>query len=63
MRDDTIALLAEEEHLRIPGIGGEGPAVRESDGLSGAPVLVVDRYAVFRREGRHVWFSFLCDVK
>src|SRR5260370_33433659 len=57
MRDDAIALLAEEEHLCVPGISGEGPAVGEGDGLSGAPVFVVDGCAVFGRDGRHASFS------
>ena len=42
VRYDAIALLAEEEHLCIPGVGGKGPAMREGDGLSCAPVLIVD---------------------
>ena len=59
VRDDAIALLAEEEHLGVPGVGGEGPAVREGDGLSGAPVFVVDGGAVFGGDVRHVCFSLL----
>jgi hypothetical protein len=60
--DDAITLLAEEEHLRVPGVGGEGPAVGESDGLSGAPILVVDGGAVFGGDRGHVRSPF-CDMK
>jgi hypothetical protein len=27
VRDDAITLLAKEEHLRVPGVGGERPAM------------------------------------
>lgn len=33
MRDDTVALPEEEQHLPIPIIGGERPAVMEDDRL------------------------------
>jgi hypothetical protein len=44
MGDDTIALLDEVEHLRIPVVAAQGPAVMEDDGLRvlRAPVLVVE---------------------
>src|SRR5436305_6820721 len=42
VRDDAIAVLEKEQHLRIPVVGRERPAVAEDDGLSAAPVLVVD---------------------
>jgi hypothetical protein len=38
----------EEQHLGIPVIGAERPAVMEDYGLSLAPVLVKDFHAVFR---------------
>jgi hypothetical protein len=53
MRDDAVALCAEEEHLGVPGVGVEGPAVGEGDGLAGAPVLVIDGGSVFGGDGRH----------
>ena len=37
---DAEALPEEEQHLRIPIIGRERPAVAEHDGLTRAPVLV-----------------------
>src|SRR5437016_14448853 len=44
---DAIAVLEEEQHLRIPIIGRQRPAVAEHDGLTFAPVLVEDLNAVF----------------
>src|SRR6266568_4624000 len=40
--DDAIAVLEEEQHLRVPIIGRQRPAVAEHDGLTFAPVLVID---------------------
>src|SRR6184192_110190 len=42
MGDDAIAFLEEEQHLRVPIIGRERPAVAEHDGLTFAPVLIID---------------------
>src|SRR4030095_847082 len=42
MGDDPIALFKEEQHLRVPVIGRQRPAVAEDDRLSLAPVLVID---------------------
>ena len=38
--DDAVALLEEEQHLCIPVVARQGPAVMEHDWLTGAPVLV-----------------------
>jgi len=55
VRDDAIAVHPEEQHLRIPRVGSEWPAVREDDRFSRAPVLVEDVGTVFGREiGIHV---------
>src|SRR5436189_3703756 len=40
--DDAIAVLEEEQHLRVPVIGRQRPAMAEHDGLTFAPVLIVD---------------------
>src|SRR5690606_15651995 len=40
MGDDTIPPLHEIEHLRVPVVGAQRPAVMEHDGLSRAPVLI-----------------------
>src|ERR1700677_4668558 len=50
MRDDAIAVIEEEQHLRVPIVGRQRPAMTEHDGLTFAPVLVVDLNAVFGRD-------------
>src|SRR5438477_6721686 len=42
MGDDAIAFLEEEQHLRVPIIGRERPAMAEHDGLTFSPVLIID---------------------
>src|SRR5213080_2300748 len=59
MRDDSIALLAEEQHLSVPIVRSERPAVTEHYGLALSPVLVVNLCAVFCCDSRHEIFSFL----
>src|SRR6266567_3955754 len=59
MRDDSKALLAEKQHLSVPVIGGERPAVTEHYGLALSPILVVNLCAVFCRDRRHEFFSSL----
>jgi hypothetical protein len=39
---DAIAVFEEEQHLRVPIIGRQWPAMAEDDRLSFAPVFVVD---------------------
>src|SRR2546426_12797712 len=55
---DTIALLEEEQHLHVPIIVRQRPAVAKHDGLSFAPVLVVDFRRLFRCNCRHVCSPF-----
>lgn len=43
----------EEEHLPVPGVGVQRPAVREHHGRALAPVLVVDLGAVLGGDGAH----------
>ncbi len=50
MRDHPIAVIEEEHHLRVPVVGRQRPAMAEHDGLTRAPVLVVDLDAVLRRD-------------
>ena len=40
MGDDSIAMTEEEQHLRVPIIGRQRPAVAKHYGLTLAPVLV-----------------------
>ena len=42
MGDGPVAVRGQEEHLGLPGIRAERPAVAEDDRLSGAPILEVD---------------------
>ena len=53
VRDHAEAVLGEEQHLAVPGVGVQRPAVRERDDRALAPVLVVDLGAVLRRDGAH----------
>src|SRR5216684_6200785 len=64
--NDTIALADEEEHLRVPIIRRERPAVTEHNRLPTAPVFIIDIdvRSVFFSDG-HVWhkrfpFSLSC---
>ncbi len=62
MGDDAKTLGNEEQHLRIPVIGAERPAMVEHDRLSvlRAPVLVEDFGSVCRLNKAHDRFSFGC---
>ena len=53
MGDDAIAVIEEEQHLRVPVVGRERPAMAEHDRLTGAPILVIDLDAVLGLDGRH----------
>ena len=59
MGDAAIAVGSQVDHLAFPGIGIERPAVAEDDGLSRAPVLVVDFRAVFGGDCAHGRISFI----
>jgi hypothetical protein len=56
---DAIALLEKEQHLRVPVIGRQWPAMAENDGLTFAPVLVKNLCAVFCCDRTHVLYSSL----
>jgi hypothetical protein len=53
MSDDAIAVIKEEQHLRVPVIGRQRPTMTEHDRLPLAPVFVKDFNAVFRRNRAH----------
>ncbi len=59
MRDAAVAARGQEEHLVVPGVRAQGPAVAEDDGLARAPVLEVNLCAVFGGEGTHECVAFL----
>src|SRR4030081_2020663 len=49
MGNNAIAVMQEEQHLRVPVIGRQRPAMAEHDGLTRTPVLVIDLDPVFCR--------------
>src|SRR5579862_1103929 len=53
MGDDAIAPIEEEQHLIIPVIGRQRPAMAEHDGLTFAPVLVEDLNAILGLHDAH----------
>src|SRR5260370_13324579 len=59
MRYDAIAVLEEKQHLCVPVIGRQRPAMAEHNGLTFAPVLVEDLDAVFGCNCTHVTHSLL----
>src|SRR5579864_3657809 len=63
VRYDTVAALSEKQHLRVPVVCGQWPAVAEHYRLPFAPVLVVDRGAIFGRNRSHGILSFCVDLK
>src|ERR1700688_121554 len=63
MRNDSITLLAEEQHLSVPGIRVERPSVTEHYGLALPPVLVVNLCAIFRGDRRHNFSPCACSEK
>src|SRR6202035_2360472 len=58
MSDTSISVGRQKEHLIFKGIRRERPAMAEYDGLSAAPVLVVNLRAVFGGNCAHRMFSF-----
>src|SRR6266849_7193017 len=54
---DSIAMIEEEQHLRVPVIGRQRPTMAEHDGLTFAPVLVEDLNTVFGCNRAHVTSS------
>ena len=61
MGDDAIAVLQEEQHLRVPVIGRQRPAMAEHDRLARTPVLVEDLDAVFGGDGGHMGSFAMVD--
>jgi hypothetical protein len=56
--DHAEALAEEEQHLRVPIIGRQRPAVAKHDGLTFAPILVEDLNAVFSGDRVHFERSY-----
>src|ERR1039458_4594699 len=57
MGDAAITVGRQEEHLRLPTVRTQRPPVTEYDGLTRAPVLVVDLCSVFGGDRVHVMVS------
>ena len=57
--NDAIAVQEEEQHLRIPVVSRQWPAMTEDDGLSVSPVLVEDLRTVVSGDHTHLELSFL----
>src|SRR5215510_12386973 len=53
VRYDAEAVLCEEQHLGVPHVGVQRPSVREGYDRALAPVLVINRRAVFHRDRAH----------
>src|ERR1700757_3341502 len=63
VRDNAITVLAEEQHLGVPVIRTERPAVSEDYRLSLSPVLVEDCRAIFGRDCCQGIALLLCGLK
>src|ERR1017187_5347532 len=57
MADGAESMRGKKDHLVFPRVCAEGPAVTEDDGLTGAPVFVVDGGSVFGCDCGHQRFS------
>src|SRR5215469_8907909 len=53
VRNDAVSMTNEEQHLGIPVIGAERPAVMEHDGLTLAPIFIEELYAIRSRDCAH----------
>jgi hypothetical protein len=63
MGDDAIAVIEEEQHLRVPVFGLQRPAVAEHDRLTVAPILVIDLTAVLCGDEAQFVFSRVCSLE
>src|SRR5438067_2696667 len=64
MGDHAVAMMQEEQQLRVPIIRRQRPAMAEHDWLARSPILEVDFRSVFRSDRRHdvLSFSVICRV-
>src|SRR5437870_7091966 len=64
MGDHAVAMMQEEQQLRVPIIRRQRPAMAEHDWLARSPILEVDFRSVFRSDRRHDVHSFsvICRV-
>src|ERR1700729_1470238 len=61
--NNAMAVLEKEQHLRIPVIGTQGPAVMEDNRLTVTPILIKDLDTVFGGDGVHGVHSFVSVLK
>src|SRR6266404_1118816 len=54
MGDHAIAMMQEEQQLRVPIVGRQRPAMAEDNWLARTPVLVEDLRCVLGGDGGHV---------
>src|ERR1700730_9727803 len=59
MSYDTIAMIEEKQHLRVPVVGRKRPTMAEHDGLAFAPVFIENLNAVLCRDRAHRVHPFL----
>src|ERR1700722_18776045 len=57
MRDDAVSVQPEEQHLAVPIVRAERPAMVEHDRLTCSPILVVDVCTVLHCDAAHESFS------
>lgn len=57
MRDASVSLTAQKQHLVIASVCAQGPAMAKDYGLALTPVLVMDLRPIFGCEVRHDVFS------
>src|SRR6185436_14760780 len=62
VRDNAKAAFQEEQHLRVPIVGRQRPAMAEHDRLTLAPVLVEDFDSVFGGYRAHRLRSVACNA-
>src|SRR4029077_16952840 len=58
VRDHPITFGEEEQHLRVPIVRAQWPAMTEYDRLAFTPIFIIDLYSVFGCNVAHN-FSFL----
>ena len=63
MGDDAKAAIEKEQHLGVPIVGRQRPAMAEDDGLACAPILVENLRAVLRGDRRHaILLTLICST-
>jgi hypothetical protein len=61
VRDAAVTVVSEKHHLIFPRIRTKRPTMTENDGLSGAPIFVINLRSVFDGYSWHSASSF-CEL-